>query len=125
MPSDSQTQSADLPAIVLLVEDEPLIAMTAEMMLEDIGIQDIRIAHNVVDAMAVLDGVAVAFALLDYQLHRETSEAVAERLLGAGIPFVFASGQQPPMTGICAQAATIMKPYTIRDLRRVLVAGPA
>ena len=115
------SQPEDVPGIVLLVEDEPLIAMTAEMMLEDLDVRDIRITHNVADALAVMDTTAIDFAILDYNLGRETSVAVAERLVADGIRFVFASGAEPvDLPESCAGAKSIMKPYSLRELGRIL-----
>lgn len=119
--SSSETQPENGPGIVLLVEDEPLIAMTAEMMLEDLEVKDIRVAHTVADAMAVLDDSPVDFAILDYNLGRENSIAVAERLAMDGVRFVFASGAEPiNLPESCAHAKSIMKPYSLKELGRIL-----
>jgi DNA-binding response OmpR family regulator len=119
--SSAETQPENGPGIVLLVEDEPLIAMTAEMMLEDLEVKDIRIAHTVADAMAVLDTTAVGLAILDYNLGRENSVAIAERLAADGVRFVFASGAEPvDLPESCAHAKSIMKPYSLKELDRIL-----
>ncbi|MBO9575726.1 MAG: response regulator [Sphingobium sp.] len=120
MQSANKTSEA-LSDVVLLVEDEPLIAMTAEMMLEDLGVRNIRTAHNVAEAMAVLDETTVDLAILDYYLGRENSVAVAERLAKDGVRFAFASGAAPmDLPESCIGAPHVMKPYSLRELSKLL-----
>jgi CheY-like chemotaxis protein len=79
---------------VMIVEDEPLIAMAMEMIVEDVG-GEVTGAHgNVRDALAaVAMHGEVDVALLDCNLGKEHSWPVADALAMRGVPFAFTSGQ--------------------------------
>ncbi|HVQ08791.1 MAG TPA: response regulator [Allosphingosinicella sp.] len=107
---------------ILIVEDEPLIAMMLEDFLESLG-------HNVV---AICDSVAVALghvaaggfdvAIIDVQLKDgERVWPVADRLAEAGTPFILATGGhiEPPPTAHAA-APILAKPYTIDAIEPAL-----
>jgi DNA-binding NtrC family response regulator len=77
---------------VLVVEDDPIIALGLEDTITDLGIAVIRVAANVASALAMIEERAPQFALLDVGLVREKSFAIAERLTTLGIPFAFSTG---------------------------------
>jgi DNA-binding NtrC family response regulator len=77
---------------VLVVEDDPIIALGLEDTINYLGVADIRIAANVATALAMIAERAPEFALLDVGLVREQSFAIAERLTTLGIPFAFSTG---------------------------------
>jgi len=105
---------ADLPNDVLIVEDNMIIALDAESSLLRAGIETVRVASSVAQAMRAIAGRPPAFALLDINLGRETSFAVAEHLDSLAIPFVFTTGYgediafPPKLLGV----PRIRKPYT-------------
>jgi CheY-like chemotaxis protein len=80
------------PADVLVVEDDPIIAIDFEDRLLGFGVSQVRTAGSVTQALDAIEKRAPDFALLDVELIRETSFAVAERLVGLKIPFVFVTG---------------------------------
>src|ERR1700685_395372 len=75
-----------VPDDVLIVEDDPIIALDFEDTLLGLGIKTVRIAANVARAMAMIADRAPDFALLDVGLIREKSFAIAERLGASDIP---------------------------------------
>ena len=77
---------------ILIVEDEPLIAMMLEDFLESLGHIVVASCDNVGDALkaVVEDGFEVA--ILDVNLKGETVWPVAAELRARGVPFVIASG---------------------------------
>lgn len=78
---------------VLLVEDEPLLAMLLEETVADLGHQPIGAAATSAQAFALLDREPVDCALLDYSLGgTDTAIPVAQRLKRDGIPFCYLSG---------------------------------
>ncbi|MCB1723262.1 MAG: hypothetical protein KDJ39_06160, partial [Gammaproteobacteria bacterium] len=77
---------------VLVLEDNPLIAMDEEAMLKKFENPNVFVAASVADAETILGGNAVDFALLDVELEGETSEPIASRLLSSKVPFAFVSG---------------------------------
>jgi light-regulated signal transduction histidine kinase (bacteriophytochrome) len=77
---------------ILLVEDNLLIALETEANLLAMGARTVQVASTVGAAIDALRQFRPDFAVLDYNLGRENSIPVAERLRGMGIPFLFATG---------------------------------
>lgn len=86
------SNGAGCPADVLIVEDDPIIAIDFEDRLLGFGVTHVRSAGSVAQALAAIAARAPDFALLDVELSREKSFAVAERLAALKIPFVFVTG---------------------------------
>jgi CheY-like chemotaxis protein len=84
--------SADVPADVLIVEDDPIIAIDFEDRLLGFGVRSVRTVGSVTQALQAIARRAPDFALLDVELIREKSFAIAERLAALNIPFVFVTG---------------------------------
>jgi DNA-binding NtrC family response regulator len=82
----------DIPNDVLIVEDDPIIALDFEDTLLGFGVKTVRTAATVARALALIEERPPEFALLDVGLIREKSFAVAERLEALRIPFVFVTG---------------------------------
>jgi CheY-like chemotaxis protein len=88
-----QTVSPDrMPGDVLIVEDDPIIALGIEDTILGFGVKTVRTAGSVARALAMIADRAPDFALLDVGLVREKSFAVAERLQTLKIPFIFVTG---------------------------------
>ena len=83
---------ADMPADVLIVEDDPIIAIDFEDRLLGFGVKSVRTVGSVTLALKAITARAPDFALLDVELIREKSFAIAERLAALDIPFVFVTG---------------------------------
>jgi CheY-like chemotaxis protein len=88
----SPDSSADVPADVLIVEDDPIIAIDFEDRLLGFGVKAVRTVGSVAQALAAIVARAPDFALLDVDLNGEKSFAVAEQLVATQIPFVFVTG---------------------------------
>lgn len=86
------SDGSDCPADVLIVEDDPIIAIDFEDRLLGFGVKSVRTVGSVAQALAAIAARAPDFALLDVELSRENSFAVAERLAAVKIPFVFVTG---------------------------------
>ena len=80
------------PADVLIVEDDPIIAIDFEDRCAGFGVKRVRSVGSVARARQSIDERAPDFALLDVELVRERSFAIAERLMALKIPFVFVTG---------------------------------
>src|ERR1700683_1950852 len=84
--------SDGMPGDVLIVEDDPIIALDFEDTVLRLGVKTVRAASSVSRALQLIDECAQDFVLLDIGLVREKSFAVAERLEALGIPFAFVTG---------------------------------
>ena len=81
-----------LPSDVLIVEDDPIIALDFEDTILGFGVKAVRCAGSVAHALMMIDERLPDFALLDVALSREKSFEVAERLEVLKIPFAFVTG---------------------------------
>ena len=111
-----------MPDDVLIVEDDPIIALDFEDTLLGFGVKTVRSAASVAKALALIEQQAPDFALLDVSLIREKSFAVAERLAALQIPFAFVTGygvdaRLPPAFTTTPRLA---KPYSTEALLNLL-----
>ena len=77
---------------ILVVEDEPLVAMVLENIIEDMGASLVGPAASVGKALQLVEAGGFDGALLDVNLRGERVDAVADALAAKGIPFVFTTG---------------------------------
>jgi DNA-binding response OmpR family regulator len=109
--------------VVLLVEDEFLIALDLEWLLERHGWRVLGPAATVAQALRLLeqDEEPPDAALLDVNLRGELVTPVAAALRARGVPFVLASAYDRVDLGVpaLAGAVNVGKPT---DERRLLVA---
>jgi len=110
---------------VLIVEDEPLIAMMLEDFLDSLGHKPVGTVETVADALAKVDEGGFDVAILDVHLKGgEHIWPVADRLTDRGVPFVLATGghiEPPPERH--AEAPVLSKPYTIDAIEPALKAA--
>ena len=111
---------------ILIVEDEPLIAMMLEDFLESLGHVVKASCDNVADALQAVAVDGFDIAILDVNLKGEYVWPVATRLRQLGVPFVLASGGhvEPPPPEF-ADVPLIEKPYTIDRVAPALEAALA
>jgi CheY-like chemotaxis protein len=105
---------------VLLVEDEALVAMMVEDWLEELGCRVTGTASNLRMARTLAGGQSIDVALLDLHLGDGTTFGLAEEILQRGIPVVFASGDSTPLPPPYERTPTLLKPYSLDELRVVL-----
>lgn len=102
---------------IMVLEDEAIIAFGLEDMLLEIG-ASVAVATSITEAFAMLAGNDFDFAVLDVNLHGEKSYPVADRLLEAGVEFIFATGygdaEHPERF---RQVPTVTKPYSIEQIQ--------
>ncbi len=115
--ADCQTICAEVMSAsrsILVVEDEPLIAMMLEDFLETLGHTVHASCESVQDAVAQAEKGGFDVAILDVNLNGENAWPVARKLREKQIPFVIATGGhvEPPPAEF-ANAPVIEKPYTV------------
>jgi CheY-like chemotaxis protein len=115
-----------MPGDVLIVEDDPLIALDFEDTILGFGVKRVRTAASVAKALDMIADRAPDFALLDVGLVREKSFAIAERLQALQIPFIFVTGYGARGTfpAAFAHKPTLSKPYS-SDALQALLTGRA
>ena len=111
-----------MPDDVLIVEDDPIIALDFEDTMLGFGVKTVRTAASVARALQMIGERAPDFALLDVGLVREKSFAIAERLDALKIPFVFVTGYGADvrLPAALADKPRLPKPYSTDVLRAAL-----
>lgn len=95
---------------VLVVEDEPVVAMCLEDILEGLGCIAVGPASRLDEGLKLVRESAIDAAILDINLGSESSTPIAAHLREKGIPFAFASGYGAVPDGF-EGAPLIEKPY--------------
>ena len=78
---------------VLVVEDDPLLALDLAATLAGAGAVVVGLCHTLDEAMLRADGADFAVAVLDFGLGSETVSPVARQLFDRGVPFVLYTGK--------------------------------
>ena len=112
------------PHSILIVEDEPLIAMMIEDFLEILGKTLAGSVDTVAAALALIEAGGVDAAILDVNLRGgEKSFPIADALAEKGIPFVFATGgSHDTVADAYRDRPTLPKPFTMDGVAQALEA---
>jgi CheY-like chemotaxis protein len=106
---------------ILVIEDEPLIAMMLEAELESLGIHVIGPVANLKAALQLTESTDLDAALVDLNISGEYTTAVADKLHTRNIPFIFVSGYAAPAGLLHRDVPFLRKPFTQTDLRLALI----
>jgi CheY-like chemotaxis protein len=111
-----------MPDNVLIVEDDPIIALDFEDTILGFGVKNVRAAGSVAKALELIADHAPDFALLDVGLVREKSFAIAERLAELKIPFAFVTGYSADvrLPAAFADRPRLPKPFSADALHALL-----
>jgi DNA-binding response OmpR family regulator len=111
---------------ILIVEDEPLIAMMLEDFLESLGHSVSATCESVGDALQEAEKGGFDLAILDVNLKGESVWPVAMKLREKNVPFVIATGGHvDPPPAEFANAPLIEKPYTVDRVTPAIEAAVA
>lgn len=120
MASGTERDETARPRI-LIVEDEPLIALMLTDMLAELGFQVTASVAQVADALAFLANDRVDIALLDVNIGAQKIDPVADLLAARGTPFIFTTGYGTAgVPANHADRAILQKPFHIDDLAAAL-----
>ena len=110
--------AVETPGRVLLVEDNMIIAMDTEETLRDLGVGEVLVAGSIAEAERALASGTPDLAILDYNLGDETSEPLARKLAGSGVPVAMATGYGEAMRELeqIDLLAILSKPYDRDDI---------
>lgn len=111
-------------ARILVVEDEPLIALELSRILTDAGMQVAGITPTVTQARRIMDAGGVSVAILDANLDGHEVDDAAARLSCENVPFVFVSGYgREILPAAFRNRPLISKPFTSRQVLDTLAAA--
>jgi CheY-like chemotaxis protein len=115
-----KTEAPQKPRI-LVVEDEPFIAMLLGDMLEELGYTITASLGHVAEALQYLSANAVDLALLDVNLGTEKIDPVADLLADRGCLFIFTTGYgQAGVPEKYASSPVLQKPFQINQLAEAI-----
>ena len=119
---EGKPERANLTGTALVVEDNLIIAMSAEVILLELGARHVETAASVAEALKSIERIKPSFALLDLNLGGENSIAVGKKLAELKVPFLFATGygERAPIPAELDFAPVIQKPYTRDTIERAL-----
>ena len=109
-------------ARVLIVEDEPLIAMMVSDWLEEMGHEPVGPAASVDRAMDYLapGEPELHAAILDMNLRGVSSTPIAGELQTRAIPFVFSTGDSSRVDPAYQDRPQLSKPYAFEAFQAAL-----
>ncbi|MGA7328954.1 MAG: response regulator [Rhodomicrobium sp.] len=127
-PETSARPSSRTAPLILVVEDDAILALGIELILKEAGFDVLGPANTVAQALSLMQEKGCDAAVLDVNLLDGTSEPVARRLLDSGTPFVVASGhsreQHPPVfNGASALAKPVEPELLIAEITRCIGRG--
>ncbi len=107
---------------VLVVEDEPLVAMLIEEQLAEEGCTIIGPAANIANAHALMQREKLDAAVLDLNLNGERPTGVAEALTERRVPFVIVTGYSDRQLEepVLQRAPRLGKPFRAEELVQTL-----
>jgi DNA-binding response OmpR family regulator len=82
-------------ARVLIVEDEPMIALTLQDLLVDAGFEIAGVAGKLEKAVALIESGVCDAAIIDANLAGVSASPIASALAARGLPFIVLSGYSP------------------------------
>jgi CheY-like chemotaxis protein len=107
------------PRRVLVVEDEPILAMLAVDQLAEIGCDVVGPAYTISEARRLALAAAFDAAIIDWNMRGTLSSEIADILSTRQIPFLFVTGYEE----LAFEARTpvvLKKPYTREQLKEAV-----
>lgn len=106
---------------ILVLDDEPLIAMLIQEWLAELGCETLGPAGSVAAALDLIEDTALDGAILDVSLGGENCYSVADVLHQRQVPFAFATGRDAgAIDGRFQGALLLPKPFDLDAIRRVV-----
>jgi response regulator RpfG family c-di-GMP phosphodiesterase len=94
---------------VLVVEDEPLIALNMRATLEREG-ASVIVAHTMPEALRYAEHPALSAGVLDFRVGAENAEPICEALNRRAVPFIFFTGLAGRLSSRWATTPVVSKP---------------
>jgi DNA-binding response OmpR family regulator len=108
-------------ARILIVEDEPMIALNLEDLLVEAGYEVTCVAGKLEKALALIEGAGCDAAIVDANLAGVSASPAALALAARGLPFIVLSGYSPEqLRGAFPAALFMKKPYRADKLIHTL-----
>jgi len=102
---------------VMILEDDPFIALDMEGMMQEAGFEIIGPVASVPEALKLLNcdpSNAPDCAVLDFYVTGGTSEYVARELTKLGVPFMFLTGNADDVRAVMADQAPLIRSKPVK-----------
>lgn len=122
-PKAGPTPIADplIGARVLIVEDDPFIALALEETLHDFGMIIVGVGRSITQAKALAENTVFEIAVLDVNVGHETIDSVADTVAARDLPFVFTTGHgRAGLPEAHRDRAIVEKPFYVDEILRTL-----
>ncbi len=122
-PSDDTKRASDplLGRRLLIVEDDPYIALALEETLSEFGLIIAGMARSVEQAVRLSREDGVDLALLDVNIGHEKIDPVADALAARGCPFIFTTGcGRAGLPEAYLEHAMVEKPFYVEEILAAL-----
>ena len=124
LPPPQDASPSHMPR-VMVVEDEPLIALQIAQSLSELGCEIVGPAASVGEALELVTAASFDVALLDIDLNGARSFPIADLLQEQGRRFVFLSGFGAAELPLRFQSSPLLsKPLCPAQMRSFLIANP-
>ena len=108
-------------AHILIVEDEPLIALDIEVAVRLAGAGVVSAAQTVEQALTMVEAPGLAGAIVDLRLQGQSVRDVVKRLTERSIPFLFYTGADDiPTARSWPMIPVVSKPAPPQEVVRLL-----
>lgn len=107
---------------ILVVEDDPLIALYITATLEDVGVSVIGPAAHLSEAIELAQQSRLDAAVLDVRLEVGTSLPLADLLAHRSVPFLFQTSDPSILSGAHPATPVLRKPLRPEQLIKALAA---
>jgi len=105
---------------ILVVEDEPMIAMMLDDLLTDLGCSVIGPALNLAEAQNLVGTSVCDAAIVDLNLNGTMAHPVVEALVEKGVPVIVATGYGGDASDLPSGCRVLAKPYPIQHIEQML-----
>jgi PAS domain S-box-containing protein len=121
-PKSAQNAEGDSGGTLLIVEDEPLLAMQLSQSLKEFGWTVLGVAGSIEDANRILANKARPdAAILDVDLGGSPVFPLARALRRSGVPFIFCTGYEDlEYSSEFSSCTAVRKPATVLQIVRAL-----
>ncbi|KRA95196.1 hypothetical protein ASD83_20515 [Devosia sp. Root685] len=112
-----------LPRRILLVEDDPVIAIMLGEILHDLGHWVIGPCHTLEEGLVAVRSGGIDMAFLDFELGPDTDAVpIAQALAEQDVPFAFATGKDPHrVSSIYSGRPVIAKPVAPSEIEAAIL----
>jgi CheY-like chemotaxis protein len=108
---------------ILVVEDEPFIALELEEMVVELGCALAGSVAQIAEALVLIEAGSVDAAVLDVNLGMQKVDPVADALAAQGCPFVFTTGYgRLGVPSAYNDRAVVEKPFSRDEVAAALAA---